>query len=54
MLIRRFRFSSREIIQQPRKVYLIDTAYFRRRPIGTMMESVVAVELMRRGLVIIT
>lgn len=50
VLIRRFGFSSREVIQQPRKVYPIDTAYFRRKSIEPMMESVVAVELMRRGL----
>ncbi|MGC8544306.1 MAG: DUF4143 domain-containing protein, partial [Vulcanisaeta sp.] len=50
VLIRKFGFSSREVLQQPRKVYPIDTAYFRRKSIGPMMESVVAIELMRRGL----
>ena len=50
ILVRKFGFTTREILQQPRKVYPIDTAYFRRKAIGPMMEGVVAVELMRRGL----
>jgi len=48
--IRRFGFSRRASIQQPRKVFPIDTAYFRRKSMGSMMECAVAVELMRRGL----
>ena len=47
--VRRFAFSRRASIQQPRKIYPVDTAYFRRIELGSMMESVVAVELMRRG-----
>ncbi|WP_202905229.1 ATP-binding protein [Vulcanisaeta thermophila] len=48
--VRRYGTSTKAQLQQPRKVYPIDPAYFRRESLGPMMESIVAVELLRRGI----
>ena len=47
--VRKFSFSRKAMIQQPRKVYPIDMGYMRGEFMGRRMESLVAVELMRRG-----
>jgi predicted AAA+ superfamily ATPase len=47
--IRKFSFSRKAMLQQPRKVYPIDTGYMKGESIGRRMESSVAIELMRRG-----
>lgn len=47
--VKRFGYSAREVQQQPRKVYPIDLAYFRRDELGGKMEALVAIELYRRA-----